>query len=375
MINFGNYEVHKMVIYQPEIINYVILSILTLVCLFSLRKGKVEFLDKTHTDQLRGLAIILVVIGHLWVHVSQNPPKIVLSGFGVALFLILSGFGLSKSAMASRPTFKQFLVKRINRIYVPYWLITIVILILDYVMLNRIYSGKDIFLTFWGVNISAAVKRIDYVRWYVTFLLFWYGIFFFSTKFNNRLNKVLFFFLTAFVIFLLDYRITRLGWYQIFSFPFGVLLAYYYEEIGKYLEVIRRLGCYNLLPLIGLFVVVVYELHFGSIIERVFPSIIYKLVGEGISLFFCFSIILLVGYVGYKNLASKIFCFVGTIAYELFLLHGPFLIKYNPILSSSNLVVSFYFWLTIVLILSYFLHKEVSIMYKLFGLNKYQFFR
>ena len=364
MIDFGNYEVHKMAIYHPEIINFVIIFILILISLFSLRKGKAEFLDRTHTDQLRGLAILFVVIGHLWVHVSQNTPKIVLSGDGVALFLTLSGFGLSKSVMTSRPSFKQFLVKRINRIYVPYWFITIMILILDYVLLNRTYYSKDLVSTFLGVNISETTKHIDYARWFITFLLLWYAIFFFSTKFNNRFNKILFHFLAGLGIFFVDYYVTRLGWYQIFSFPFGVCLAYYYKEIEKTLERIQRLGYYKLLPFMGLSVVVIYDLYYRNILVQIFPSIINKVIGEGIGLFFSFSIILLVGYAGYKGLVSRILCIVGIIAYELFLLHGPFLIKYNPILSGNHLVVSFYFWLAVVLVLSYFFHKATLIMYK-----------
>jgi len=242
------------------------------------------------------------------------------------------------------------------------------------VMLNRTYYCKDLVLTFLGVNISKVTMRIDYGRWFITFLLFWYGIFFISTKFNNRFNKVLFLFLTAFVFFFFDYYVTRLGWHQIFAFPFGVVLAYYYKEITKYLERIQKLKCYNLVPIVGLSVGVIYELYYGIIIKPVFPGIINKVIYEGVSLIFSFSIILLIGFVGYKNLVSKFISFVGIISYELFLLQGPFLIKYNPILSNSNIVASFYFWLAVVLMLSYGFHKGTLMMYKV-GSIKYQGFR
>lgn len=264
MISFGNYEVHKMAIYHPEMINFVIIFILILICLFSLRKGKTAFLDKTHTDQVKGLAIVFIIITHLWFHVSQRSPELILGPEFFALFLILSGFGLSQSTLTSRPTFKQFLAKRIHRIYVPYWVITIIILVLDCIILNRTYSTKDIVLTFLGINISRATQGIDYARWFITFLLFWYGIFFISTKFNNRFNRVLFLFLTAFVFFFFDYYVTRLEWHQIFSFPFGVFLAYYYKEITKYLQTVQKLKFYNLVPIVGLSVGVIYELYFRN---------------------------------------------------------------------------------------------------------------
>lgn len=107
----------------------------------------------------------------------------------------------------------------------------------------------------------------------------------------------------------------------------------------------------------------------GIIIKPVFPGIINKVIYEGVSLIFSCSIILLVGYVGYKNLVIKFIYFVGIISYELYLLQGPFLIKYNPVLSGNYLVASFYFWLAVVLVLSYFFHKATLIMYKV-GLNQ-----
>jgi hypothetical protein len=91
----------------------------------------------------------------------------------------------------------------------------------------------------------------------------------------------------------------------------------------------------------GLLVVVLYELYFGTIFERLFPYIISKVMGEGISLFFSFSIILLMGYAGYKGLVS------------------------------NNIVASFYFWLAVVVMLSYVFHKGTLMMYKV-GSIKYQ---
>lgn len=58
-----------------------------------------SILDRPQAEQLRGVAIFLVVLGHLWVHASKQSPFLMLQGDAVAMFLIISVFGLTMSSM------------------------------------------------------------------------------------------------------------------------------------------------------------------------------------------------------------------------------------------------------------------------------------
>jgi peptidoglycan/LPS O-acetylase OafA/YrhL len=160
-------------------------------------------------------------------------------------------------------------------------------------------------------------------------------------------------------VFPFDYYITHFGWYQIFAFPTGVFWAYYYKEIKDMIDK-QSLLFYIFLPVIGIIAVVSYKMFLWEVFEMNLPSIIYKAVSEGFSLLFSVSFILLLGFIGSKNKVSKLFAFGGVFAYELFLLHGPFLIKYNPILSKENIVFSFYCWLVAIIGLSYIFYKLAS---------------
>ena len=63
---FQNYEVNKLVLLNVDTLNVTFFTIFILFSLFTLRKRETfEFLDQTASDQVRDLAIIMVVLGHL----------------------------------------------------------------------------------------------------------------------------------------------------------------------------------------------------------------------------------------------------------------------------------------------------------------------
>jgi peptidoglycan/LPS O-acetylase OafA/YrhL len=167
---------------------------------------------------------------------------LVFSGDGVAIFLLISGYGISKSLNKRDHNFKAFLIKRINRVMIPYWAATVIILALDYLLLQRTYNIPQIFLSLIGINLYGVMHNFDYVRWYITFLFFWYLIGYCSHKIikYNILGFVLL--IVGLVFFILDYYILKFGWYQYMAFPMGWWVATYEE---RYIKLINRLIRWN----------------------------------------------------------------------------------------------------------------------------------
>ena len=84
---FYNYQLNKIDIINPNLTNNVILSIFFLLVFLFIRKGEGHAaLSKPHTEQLKGMAIFLVILGHLWVHIAKTKAQIILSGEAVSLF-------------------------------------------------------------------------------------------------------------------------------------------------------------------------------------------------------------------------------------------------------------------------------------------------
>ncbi len=335
-----NYESQKLVIHNPNLYNAIFLLSCVVLCYSWLSSPKKHIynsniLSISQTTQLRGLAILFVIIGHFWVHVVKQTPLILFGGDSVALFLLLSGFGLAASNNKTPFVFFRFLLKRSRRIYIPYWLSTILILFLDHFLLLRNYSPKDFLMTLFGINITPTTRNIDYVRWYITLQLFWYIIYAFIFRFNLSKKKSIVYLLSiASFTFIFDYYISRLGWYQIYAFPCGVAVGCYYQEIKQFCA--NKLIPIGLAGAVALLLDITFKLTEHSIIEPSMPSIFFKAICEGASLLFCFSLIALTALLNEYNKVSVLLTFCGGISYEMFLLHGPFLVKYDPIIRQAS---------------------------------------
>ncbi len=355
LVKINNFEVDKLLVNQPDLTNLAILIILFIIVILSLKRRRTTFGDVAHSNQAKGIAILLIIVGHLWVHVSSQKPALVFSAEGVSLFLILSGYGLTRSHLVSPYSLKQFLSKRINRVYYPYWIATVFIIGLDYLLLNRTYSSFDILLTTVGVNLSQTTKHLDYARWYITFILFWYIIFYLSTKLQSRNYSILLIFAISLLLFPLNYYIMHFGWYQIYSFATGCFIGYNYESIRDSLQAHHAISV--MAAVTGLIMVILCKLYFFGILKASLPYLVFLFIYEGTSILFSLSVIILMWYWGRVNLISRFLSFTGIISYELFLLHGLLLIKYNFFMSGENVIFPFFVYLTTVYMLSIALNK------------------
>jgi peptidoglycan/LPS O-acetylase OafA/YrhL len=168
---FQNYETAKLQVENPEAVNLILLlALVALVGSTVRRVPKEAWFDRRKTDSLKGVVILLIVLTHFWTHVTDEKVRFLLAGDAVGLFLMLSGFGLTMSQMRSHGP-ERFALRRVRRVMLPYWISTVFILTLDLILLNRVLPLRQTLSTFLGINLSHTVRRLDYVRWFVTFLL------------------------------------------------------------------------------------------------------------------------------------------------------------------------------------------------------------
>jgi len=326
-----NFQTSYMTASSPNLDNWLILAAIGLVTLATLRRGASgePALVREQTDQVKGLAILLVVLGHLWVHVAHPKAWLVMSGEAVAVFLMLSGYGLTCSFLDKSPAWGAFIARRVRRVMVPYWIITVMILGLDYLILDRTYPAGQVALTLLGINITPLTQNLDYVRWFVTFLLVWYVLFALTFSWLRPRLALLALLVCAHGVMMLEYYVLHVGWYHHFAFVAGCSLAYRRPGLRRLAR--RHPAGTVVLGLVGLagFGVVKY---FLPVIKAKAPSSLAGLaVGEINSLVFGLSILALAAWAGRAGWSSRFLLFCGAVSYELFLLHGPFLVKYNPV--------------------------------------------
>jgi peptidoglycan/LPS O-acetylase OafA/YrhL len=135
-------------------------------------------------DSLRGLAALIVVLGHLellW-ETDTLPTSVtymffhnLVAPFGnesVMLFFVLSGFVLSLPAVNGRPQpYVTFLIRRIFRIYVPY-LAALTVAVAGAFWLHGIVTRSNWFHEFWAepVNWHAVGQHVLFLGIFKTHL-------------------------------------------------------------------------------------------------------------------------------------------------------------------------------------------------------------
>ena len=81
-----------------------------------------------YTTSLKGIAIVIIILCHTMGCFTRVFTP--LGGIGVAMFLILSGYGLNESF--KRNGIEGFWVKRFSRVWIPYFFaVTLVWLLLE----------------------------------------------------------------------------------------------------------------------------------------------------------------------------------------------------------------------------------------------------
>jgi membrane-bound acyltransferase YfiQ involved in biofilm formation len=340
---FSNYQGSRLPVADPDFTNWLALVLFAVLAALSSKRDRSlpsDFLGVRQTEQLKGAAILLVVLGHLWTGVSQSGTWLVLSGDAVSLFLLLSGFGLTMSVRQRKPDFKAFFSRRIERVMVPYWIATGLVLLLDRVVLGKSLPLSGLIMTLFGINLSIELRHLDYVRWFVTFVLLWYVVFFIViTTFRGRASIFFVLGLWGFVLLPLNYYFLDFGWNQFFAFPVGYLLALERDKLEKVFQE-RRRACI-LVSLAGITWVLACKFVIGSDgtlvlgSERI-PGLVLVYLREVNGLVLGLATLVLFGHLCEAGFESPLLHFLGKYSYEIFLLHGAFLVKYNPIIRDSG---------------------------------------
>lgn len=115
-----------------------------------------NYFSKHTTNNLKAVAIILVILGHLgFINKSGE--------WGVGIFLLLSGYGLTQSYIKSGII--GFFKKRLLAVILPYSIVMIIWIFVDYILGNK-YRILTIGTSILGLNFKSV---IDVTMWYISF--------------------------------------------------------------------------------------------------------------------------------------------------------------------------------------------------------------
>lgn len=329
-------------IIDPVGATYIFILIFVITILLSLRKKKEEgFFPLSTTNELKGLAILTVVFGHIgYFLITGNLflfPLSTISGVGVDLFLFLSGYGLVVSAMRKSRTIGAFYRDRLLKLLVPLWIVLGIFYLLDSFVLNKTYSATSILSSFLGFFPTASLySDINSPLWYLTLTLFYYLIF--PLVFIKKQP-----WLSAGIIYLTSYLLLALNFSSIsgvryfyethyWAFPIGVFLGgllYNTKAINSFISgTVEKINTSKVLVIFKS--VAYYSLVLALLFAIGYAS--YSGMGRDIgqeqlisvAITLCFVLLFLM-----KKTEIGLFSLLGLYSYEIYLLHWPILYRYD----------------------------------------------
>lgn len=254
----------------------------------------------------RGLFALIIVTDHLSQEMLQPGAIIAFSYTGyiiVSLFFAISGYGLAYSVKNKEGYLNGFIVKRIPRLLLPLWLSNLVYILVELLVYKK-SMGIGLFIGY-----LLGYPQINTNAWYVIALFVLYIIFFAAMKLTGAVKKaipVIVLLTAAWGIFCLV--VVKKYWWMnaCFAFSAGIVLYEYKEKI--------RMNLKAEIALLGVFLV---AFLCGWKLQGIFmlPAMVIASVASAI-LFFA-----LAKRVRIKGRSLE---FIGTISYELYLIHNLF---------------------------------------------------
>lgn len=351
-------------------------------------------LDRFFTDELRGIAILGIVLHHLSVHALKDPWQLpVFQPFGtigVALFLMLSGYGLSVSWLEKGG--RAFWSRRIPAIFLP----AAFCLLLWFGL--EAATGSSTPLQRFAISFAGwGWHQLDRNYWYLPVLFLWYLAFDLSRTESTASRTI-----SRPVIWGMALATALIvppgsAW-TIFAFPLGVEAALRRKPLVDFLDTARNWKTLCLVPVLfltgwglylasiegigssrlklalfgaalvgsvlaamrlakhrswaeaGWFVVLVPSiigvvLHgialeslsgIGGLASRIGGSASSALFAAGIGLAW---------FLSRRQRARPLLGWIGGISFEIYLIHGALMYSFDPVLHRGPLEWTFWPWL------------------------------
>lgn len=286
-------------------------------------------LGLSDTAILKGIAIMMVVIGHIGQAIPGLRIFTPLGAMGVGVFLLCSGYGIEKSFEKNKR--QKYWYKRIVNVWLPYAIIELLALPIHLEM-----GWQAILKDF------TLIQPLHPFGWYMRFLFVWYILYYVFSWAGKY--KLLLLNLSAFIVYV---AFDSLHAQNAFSFAIGVAMAQIttIDNLWK-----KRYIWIGLAMSVLLF------------FTRDYVKINYQnmhLLWNTVSLLYYAALIMTV-VIGYKTLSNKGvnlpyigLAIIGEFSYELYLIHGY---AYQVLIAPASIMMVTKFVL-ICIVGTYLLHK------------------
>jgi len=313
--------------------------------------GIPDYFTRSTSQTLKAIAVFWLVYGHFYAfYIGGTTILRSAAEWGVLIFLIVSGMGLTKSYNFNNFG-KKYIQRRLSKIMFALWLTLALFYTLDFFLLHTTYPWYEIALNFVGI-----IKRgpPDASLWFISFILYLYVVFFLISNIRVPLHfKCILLVLTSFGTTALITRIPLLSKYfgpwtiYTFAFPLSVcLMAYRHLFITKYQSLSNR---------------------FSPVFFTLWLTMgwLFLTLHTARTPFFVVFITISIFYLDKIKSIPKFVLFLGDHSYEIYLIHFPLLVTYGFPLGTKPVVLFFALYCVFIILLGLGLKKLSGMMNKL----------
>ena len=292
-----------------------------------------DFLSKDCTIVLRGMAIILVMLQHTMGSLDSRifTP---FGGGGVAVFLVLSGYGLSESAKIKG--IANFWRKKLISILLP-WILVYSIFLVDW--------SNFSFFSYLG-----EILLVKTQCWYLQYLFVWYICFYLIHYFQLEKYQWFIMITLSLIIFLLwgDIQVE-----QAMTFMTGVWLSVNKDKIIN-LPDCKKTNCLILCIALSLFFLSIMQIPF--IRSHFDITLLFHIIQLALKTFIAYAIIMFV--LRFPSvLHNRFLSFTGMNSFELYLVHVFVTPRLLSCVDPMNLYLRIVLFGCISYLLSYLLYQ------------------
>jgi peptidoglycan/LPS O-acetylase OafA/YrhL len=327
-------------------------------------KGRID-----EIDQLKGLAILLIVFYHATIVLGI--PNLAHGEIGVDIFVLLSGIGLTQGNL--NLSLRKFMRRRLGKILPTYWLALGCLVLASQQILNKSFYLLDVFVHFFDLHGFTVnyFYSINDSWWFMTLIVILYLVFYFLTPFIMRGDAGM-----VMKICLIGSMAATFYFKVILQAPYDAGVLHFGSRfidfgIGIWLGILSRNKSITVkwdFLLIALFILQAY------LAVNIAPShIIYPALALVISLGYLFLASHMKGTGGQWIKASL--KWIGLNSYAIYLIHQPLIRDYNlfafsqvfhaPVISKKMIFSGILAFFVLTLFLSWGITK-IRDRYKLF---------
>lgn len=336
-------------------IDYFIIFVFIMLLISSSDDGQFVPVCFKNTPSLRGIMALFIIFHHLSQNIAEDSLLKLFANAGylvVAVFFFLSGYGLmSKVLQMGKEYLKGFWTKRIVKILIPCFTLSII-----YFIYNIVCMGLG--EAFRLIKINVLVGGLIANGWYVTAILYFYILFYFSFRFVKKDTYGLVILFFGSILYIKGCLILELGewWYNsCLAFAVGAI----YKKNELYLKnVSGRAAKWFIMVLFFLFI---FAKRMTMLLETGDLSFLFTILSS--TVFAVFSICI----IEKKEIDNVFFDFLGKISFEFYMTQGVFIGLYrSDIIYIEDNFIYFLVAILSTLLMSYVVNIINNCLYSVF---------